>query len=214
MFSGSAQAYPNRAQRSALPVSNQPSTERPQNGYILDGTRQWGQQQLLVDGHKQFLCCCSAGTRARQILRKGTPGFQNFSHHSCSLPSAGPGKGLGEAPALCQPPPWMGMARYECSRICSSLLASVARRTAGLAVSFSVLALAAHKARHTAEREAAECGCLARKARACFGALLCNMAAPAGGNGSAGGQPRAAYTILLLVVDRCNQGRKGPEDLP
>lgn len=102
----------------------------------------------------------------------------------------------------------MGMAWYECSRICSSLLTSVARRTAGLAVSFSVLAPTAHKARHTEEREAAERGCLARKARACFGALLCNMAVPAGGNASAGGQPRAAYTILLLVENRCNQGRK------
>lgn len=114
---------------------------------------------VCADGHRQLLCCCSAGARARQILRKGTPHLPGVWPPQPLPPStdcgwvraqaAGPGKGLGGAPAPCQPPPWMWMAWHERSCICSSLFVSVARRTAGLAVSFSVLALAARKARHT-----------------------------------------------------------------
>lgn len=65
------------------------------------------------------------------------------------------------------------MAWCEQSCICSRLFASAANRTAGLAVSSSVLA------RHIEQsKEAAECGCLARKAQACSEALLHNMAVP------------------------------------
>lgn len=71
------------------------------------------------------------------------------------------------------------MAWCEQSCICSRLFASAASRTAGLAVSSSVLAQS--KARHIQQsKEAAERGCLARKAQACSEALLHNMAAPAG----------------------------------
>lgn len=77
---------------------------------ISRGNRQWGQQQLLADGHKKLLCSCNARTRAKQILRNRTPSIQDFDHYSCLLPAAGLGKSLREASLLlgCK---WHGVNR-------------------------------------------------------------------------------------------------------
>ena len=198
----SAYASPRKALRSAPPVSNGPSPERPRSGNILNGNRHRRQQQLLARGVRW------QAQAAPPLLQCRGKSQVDFEERGSRLPGvwppqplppstdcrgvraqgAGPGKGLGGAPAPHQPAPWMWMAWHKRSRVCSSLFVPAARRTAGLAVAFSVLALAAREARHTQQSgEAAESGCLARKAGACSGALLSNMAAPAGGNASAGG---------------------------
>lgn len=95
---GSAYVSPTRAQDLSIILA------------ISRGNRQWGQQQFLADGHTQLLGCCSARTRAKQILRNRTPSIQDFDHYSCLLPAAGPGKGLREASLLLECK-WHGVNR-------------------------------------------------------------------------------------------------------
>ena len=151
---------------------------------------------VCADGHRQLLRCCSAGGKSQA----------DFEERDSRLPGVWPPQPLPPSTdcrwvqgtkqpvqakvkeeLLLRASPllgcgWHGMNIAVFAAVCLYQLPE------GLAVSFSVPALAAREARHTQQSgEEAERGCLARKAGACFGALLRNMAPLAGGNASAGG---------------------------
>lgn len=100
-----------------------------------------------ADGHRQLLGCCSAGARAKQVWKKGTPCFQELGSDSQQQVQAE----VSEELLLHTIPSLDVAARQERSRVRSSLGYPLPEGLQDL-LFFSVLAAAAREARHRHSR--------------------------------------------------------------